>query len=238
MTTAVIILSVISALFAAFFIVIRVTKAPIYGLLTKTLASMVFVAMAGIGVYLGGNKMPDATALVVAGLAFGMVGDIVLDLKRAHSEFEDLYLTSGMSAFTADHSFVIAATYLIAAPTIPNLWLPSVASAAIALAAAPVVMIVSLKIMKANFGKHFAFSAFYAAFLIFFTVLSLWLSILDAKFVMLCVAMILFLLSDLVLSTMYFVEGKKEDKLLVVVNHGLYYAAQILIAAWIFTLAM
>ncbi|MDD3947126.1 MAG: lysoplasmalogenase family protein [Clostridia bacterium] len=236
MTTALIIWAIVSAALTVFFLVVRVNKAPIFGLLSKTLASMAFVAMAGVGVYLAGDKLASGAQLIVVGLAFGMVGDILLDLKRAHSEFEDLYTTAGMTAFTADHAFVIAATYLIATPLIPNLWLPSLISAAIAAAAAPLVMFVSIKMMKAKFGKHFAFSAFYATYLIFFTVLSVWFAVLNPTFILLCTAMILFLVSDLVLSTMYFVEGKKEDKFLVVVNHVAYYASQILVAAWVFTL--
>ena len=192
---------------------------------------MAFIAMGAIGMYYNYGSLPAGGGLILAGLAFGMVGDILLDLKRAHSEFEDLYLTSGMISFTCDHSFVLAATLMIAAPIIDKLWLPGVVSAVVGIGAAPLVMFVSVKLMKAHFGKHFFFSAFYATYLIFFTV---WLAILNPVFIMIAVAMVLFLLSDLVLSTMYFVPGKKEDALLVVVNHALYYAAQIVIAAWIF----
>jgi hypothetical protein len=234
MLLALVICTVVAVLLTAFFLFVRVYNAPIYGLLTKTLASMSFVAMAAIGMYYNYGSLPAGAGLIVAGLAFGMVGDILLDLKRAHSEFEDLYLTSGMTAFTCDHSFVLAAALMIATPLIRNLWFPAVISAVIGIGAAPLVMYVSVKFMKAHFGKHFFFSAFYASYLIFFTALSVWLAILNPVFIMLAVAMVLFLLSDLVLSTMYFVAGKKEDALLVVINHALYYGAQIVIAAWIF----
>ena len=45
--------------------------------------------------------------------------------------------------------------------------------------------------------------------------------------------MVLFLLSDLVLTQMYF-GGKPRDKVLCTVNHALYYAAQICIACYVF----
>lgn len=234
MILALVICAVVAVTLTALFLFVRVYNAPIYGLLTKTLASMAFIAMGAIGMYYNYGSLPAGGVLILAGLAFGMVGDILLDLKRAHSEFEDLYLTSGMIAFTCDHSFVLAATLMIATPLIGKLWLPAVVSAVIGIGAAPIVMFVSVKLMKAHFGKHFFFSAFYATYLIFFTALSVWLAFLNPVFIMLAVAMVLFLLSDLVLSTMYFVAGKKEDALLVVVNHALYYAAQIIIAAWIF----
>lgn len=239
MTSALIIWAILSAAAAIFFMAVRVTKAPIFGLLSKTLASMIFVAMAGVGVYLAGDKLMKGAQLIVVGLAFGMVGDIVLDLKRTHSEFEDLYLTSGMTAFTLAHAFNIAAAYIIASLlNIDKLWLPTIAAAAIAIAGTPVIILVSIKMMKAKFGKHFGYSVFYLFYLLFFTVLSIWFAALNPKFLLLAISMVLFLLSDLVLSTMYFVDGKKEDKLLVIVNHSLYYAAQIVIAAWIYTLVV
>lgn len=49
------------------------------------------------------------------------------------------------------------------------------------------------------------------------------------------IGMILFLLSDVVLSMMYF-GGRPKDKTLCVINHALYYAAQICIASFIYTM--
>jgi hypothetical protein len=45
--------------------------------------------------------------------------------------------------------------------------------------------------------------------------------------------MVLFFLSDVVLSFQYF-GGKIDDKKLIVVNHALYYAAQIILVAVLF----
>ncbi|MFA5449534.1 MAG: lysoplasmalogenase family protein [Clostridia bacterium] len=243
MSNLAIVFTVLSVLFAVVFMVIRVKKAPIYGLLSKTFASMVFVAMGVVGVLegynfsLGVKLLPFGAALIPLGLAYGMVGDIVLDLKRAHSEHEEKYLWSGMTAFILGHIVYLAAVILSAKDMgITDIWLPAVVSAAIAVLVTPVVMILAVRVMKANFGKFFGISAFYAAFLVFFSAFTLWLTILDKRFLLLNMGMIAFLLSDLVLCPMYFVEGKKEDKLLVVVNHSLYYGAQILIAAWLFVI--
>lgn len=239
MTTLTAVLASVCALLAIFFMAVRVTKAPIYGLLTKTVASMAFVAMGAIAVLLGARRgMPFGAQLVVLGLSYGMVGDIVLDLKRAHSEFENKYLVSGMLSFALGHAAYIAAIVLVARQSafISGLQLPVLISAVIAAAVSPVVMIVSIKFMKARYGKFLGISAAYAALLIFVTIFTVWLTVLDTSFLLIALGMIAFLLSDLVLSTMYFVEGKKEDKLLVIVNHSLYYAAQILIACWLFSL--
>ena len=51
--------------------------------------------------------------------------------------------------------------------------------------------------------------------------------------VLFAVGMVLFLLSDIVLTQMYF-GGKPRDKVLCTVNHTLYYAAQICIACFVF----
>lgn len=244
-----IVLAVVCAAAASFFMFIRVTKKPIWGLLTKTLASMCFVAMGGIALLLGsysGHSVPFGAQLFVVGLAFGMVGDIVLDLKRAHSEFEDIYLFSGMTAFSFGHFANIAATCLIASGIGSgsyvasimkvNLLVPALASLAIAVCAAPIIIFVSEKFLKNVFGKFRNISGFYAGLLVFFTVFSLWLTILNTNYLLLLLGMIMFLISDLVLSTMYFVAGKKEDKMLVIINHATYYAAQILICCFIFSL--
>lgn len=231
-TTVIIALSItaaVAAIAAIFFIWVRVTQQPIHGLLAKTFASMVFVAMGGVALIVS----PGFTyaPMFLLGLAFGMVGDILLDLKRAHSEHESLYLITGMIAFGLGH-----AAYLIGVIFYANvdLLLPALVSLPIAAVLAVGSVVTAKKMMHANFGKFLGISTGYAFILSYMTVLSIWLAILNHALILMAVGMVLFLLSDLVLSVMYFVEGKKEDKLLVVVNHGLYYAAQIVIAAFMF----
>lgn len=238
-TILLIVFSILASISAIFFMAIRVTKAPIYGLLTKTLASMVFVAMGACALTVGQSTLPFGSALFVLGLAFGMVGDIILDLKRAHSEFEDIYLFCGMSAFSLGHFAYIAALCLIASPMIlasKPLLVPALIALGVAVVVAPLTFVITVKFMGARYGKFTALALFYAALLIFITVLSIIIASSVPKFILLAVGMTLFLISDLVLSTMYFVEGKKEDKLLVIINHTTYYAAQICIAAFLYTI--
>jgi len=58
-------------------------------------------------------------------------------------------------------------------------------------------------------------------------------NILSLQNILLSVGLISFLASDLVLSLQYF-GGKQDSKNLTIVNHILYYIAQILIASFIF----
>ena len=113
---------------------------------------------------------------------------------------------------------------------------PALGSLSVAAVASPLSMMVSRKVLKARYGAHSRISAYYAALLIFFAVFTVWLSILDRRFLLAGIAVPCFLASDLVLSAQYFVPGKKEDRALTILDHALYYAAQILVVCWLFTL--
>ncbi|MDR0752488.1 MAG: lysoplasmalogenase [Christensenellaceae bacterium] len=227
-------LPVLTALLVVFFLIVRTTKAPIYGLLAKIPPSLGFVLTSVVAVTLRPTQLTIGAPLIIMGLVFGLVGDIVLDLKRAHSEFENQYLTSGMLSFIVGHLFFLLAFILIAIDHGVNVLIPTLVPIAIAAVLSPITVIVSEKIIKANFGKFKLISASYAGLLIYVTVTTLWFAILDTSFMIPAVGMILFLFSDLILSQMYFVEGKAEDKSLVIINHASYYAAQILISLSLF----
>ena len=87
--------------------------------------------------------------------------------------------------------------------------------------------------MKINFGKFLAHAITYTVILTFMSIYTIALSIYDTRYILMAVGMVLFLLSDLVLSPMFFA-GKQDDKVLCVINHTLYYAAQICIATFLF----
>jgi hypothetical protein len=243
-----IVTAIIAAVLAIAFMVVRVTQKPIYGLLTKILASVGFMVMAATAIVTANTFASHIKvgSLIMLGLVFGLIGDIVLDAKRVHGslnvntvegkEFNSLYLTTGMFSFISGHIVYLVAICLIAGLSgmQVDLLVPLLVSGGIGLIAGPITIIVSEKGMKANFGKHRLISAFYGGFLIGFTVLSLWLTILNTNYLLFFLGMLFFLASDLVLSQNYFVKGKSEDKLLVVINHATYYAAQILIAAFMF----
>ncbi|MDR0697098.1 MAG: lysoplasmalogenase [Christensenellaceae bacterium] len=226
--------SLVTALLVAFFLVIRITKKPVYGLVAKILPSLGFVLMGVLAIVTRSLDLPFGAAFIIMGLVFGLVGDIVLDLKRAHSEFENLYLKTGMISFIVGHFFFLAAFVLVGINHQIDLLLPMLVPVAIALILAPITVIVSKKVIKANFGKFKILSASYAGLLIYVTISTLWLAILDVAFLIPAIGMILFLFSDLVLSQMYFVDGKAENKALVIINHSTYYAAQILLAVSLF----
>ena len=63
---------------------------------------------------------------------------------------------------------------------------------------------------------------------------SIYLAVLAQEFIIFAGGIILIFLSDLVLSQNYFLEGKENDKFLIIVNHALYYAGQILMATFLY----
>ena len=95
----------------------------------------------------------------------------------------------------------------------------------------------STNVMKLDFGKHLWATLAYTFILVFVVAFSLTFTICvpNVKLWIMLIGTILFFLSDIVLSTQYF-GGKQDDKTLIAVNHILYYAAQIVIALFIFVL--
>ena len=91
------------------------------------------------------------------------------------------------------------------------------------------IMFVSKK-MKLEFGNFLWQTIAYSFILTFMTVFTLVLAIVNGGLWLTFAGMLLFILSDIILSMQYF-GGKIDSKPLIVVNHALYYAAQIVLLA-------
>lgn len=232
-----IILIVLASLFTGLFLFARVTKGGLYGLLTKIVASLGFMAIAICGAVL---YFPSVSSLfVVFGLLFGLVGDIVLDLKVIYKEHNDIYLNAGMLSFGLGHVcyFVALFTYvsnhiMYKSSSLP-MYIPILVGVGVAVVLSLGVLF-STKMLKLDFGKFFFQSVGYTILLTNLSAISiclatfygigfLWLFGMGAT---------LILVSDLILSLNYF-GGKPDDKLLVFLNHLIYYAGQILIATFL-----
>ena len=226
----------IAIVLAGLFIYIRVTKDKIYGVIAKTVASLAFIGM-GIGAFYA-LPMPRSLIFIILGAVFGLVGDILLDLKRAQSEFNDIYLLSGMGSFALGHLSYFAGVLLFALDDFIFVPIPIL----VAVGGGIVISALSVGLAKPlglKYGKFTIPSAVYAFLLGFMVVFTLMLGIqTDAYYYVAFVGMLLFLASDLILSKQYFggeVNGQPlaENKLLTIINHALYYLAQIVIMAWL-----
>lgn len=204
----------------------------VVAMFAKTAASLGFISIAVAGLYEGASR---AALFVLFGLVFGLIGDMVLDLKVVYLEKpeEGVYLTGGMASFGIGHIMFLTAICLFVGKAVTGTVIG--VSAAIAAVMACGTVFLGGKLLKLDFGKFTVHSLLYAFILIFMSAFSIGLcvSMRSTKLLLFAVGMVLFLLSDLVLTQMYF-GGKPRDKVLCTVNHVLYYAAQICIACYVF----
>lgn len=228
------ILLVLGAISLTFFLLFRTKDGGILPATLKTITSLLFVATAISGainnyVLTGVAGVPKLTyiGLIVLGLVFGLIGDFTLDLKVTYQvsnlRHSDLYTFIGMGAFGIGHILYIIAVALFFRFSPWTILIAAGATAAI--------FAVSLFLMKMNFGKFLIPSILYAFLLTLFLSCTVAAGILTAftvPVILLVVGAALFLLSDLVLSMIYF-DGN-ESRVMIIINHVLYYAAQFLIA--------
>lgn len=241
----------IASILAVVFIAFRVTLAKknnemgVVGVLLKTLASIGFIAIAFTAIVMGGadGKGLDIKSVIfiVGGLIMGLIGDIILDLKVVYlkSKEEGVYLTGGMVSFGIGHVLYFVAMLLYFGSEIISWPIIGICIAVSAVGALGMVF-GGEKLLKFNFGKFIIHSVIYAFMLLFMSALGIATWVL-AKEVnphvpVFAIGMILFLLSDVVLTQMYF-GGRAKDDTLCVINHALYYSAQICIASFVFYMA-
>ena len=211
------------------FIAVRVVKGGVAGLLTKILASVAFVCAGILAVVTNGGGL--GLGLIAMGLVMGLIGDIVLDLKVIYPESDYPYTNAGILSFGIGHILYAAGLSLLANPS-SNLLNCILISLAIAIVLSILIML-SSKVLKLNFGKYFWQSFSYAVALVFMAAYSIALSLDLTIMYIAAVGFILFLLSDLILSMQYFGD-KLHNKALITINHTLYYLAQISIVAFMF----
>lgn len=209
------------------FCVLRAKKANVLSLAFKTISSVFFI-LGGIFALKVSNVFDIAQLLIIAGLVFGLVGDIILDLKIMYPEKSDAYFTFGTLSFAFGHVFYFVSALLVGKAVTPdNIWWCLLASVGVA-AVLTTAIVLSSKTMKLDFGKHLPLVIIYTAILTFMVSFTISIAIFAPIYWIFASGMICFFLSDLVLSMQYF--GGRSEKVWIYVNHILYYAAQILLA--------
>lgn len=216
---------VMMAFLVATFLATRFMIGGVPALFTKTIASLGFVFSAVIAIiYVDFEKF---YAFIIVGLVLGMIGDILLDLKRLYKEDAGTYLNYGMLAFGLGHIMYFMALgnfYGFDGSFVGKTFI----SLAVGLVASALIVFVFAKFLKLDFGE-FKWQTFaYSTVLIAVMVLSLITGIKNNTLMLMNIGLVVFLASDLVLSTQYF-GGREENKILTTINHILYYGAQVLI---------
>lgn len=212
------------------FLVLRVKKGGIAALYSKAVASCCFIATA-IAATNRNRVFLEFGSLILAGLILGMLGDIWLDLKWIYLQDKDSYLYAGFISFLLGHLCFITAIFR-SAP-----W--NSFSIVMSLVLAVVIGLIALlmeKPMKMKYGSFKLIVFLYSCTLALTMTSSIMTAYVthfrSAAWIVMSIGAILFLLSDLVLSGMYFAENR-NTKGNIILNHTLYYAAQFCMAATI-----
>ena len=237
----------IGVVFLVLFLISRDKNGSIISTGLKACASVMFIVTALVAMIEANALNNVAFILIVIGLIFGMIGDILLDLKvyfkslyntyNVDIKNHDLLMYLGMLSFGIGHIMYIVSTYMLS----NSLWLYLLISLIGGLVLISLIMVISIKVLKMNYGKFFIPAIAYGFLLSSFVIFMIFriVDYYSTGNLLLLIGSILFILSDLVLSMTYFSkeddykkEGmlNPESKLMISVNHILYYGAQFLIA--------
>ncbi len=208
----------------------RKAVVPLKTVVMKGIASIFFIFTALFS-FIGNPDCPDYLgAFTVAGACMGMIGDIVLDLKYTYPKDSDKFLRMGFISFLIGHLFYFVSLVSAYGAEIKN-FIFALCGGVIMFA----FVMFSEKILKIKYGKFKAITAIYIGIVGLTVGLGFSYSVFETNThtIIFAVAMALFLLSDALLSGLYFGIDEKDRKNQVAItfNHLFYYTAQYLIAA-------
>ncbi|MCC8066960.1 MAG: lysoplasmalogenase [Clostridiales bacterium] len=192
----------------------------------KAFTSFFFLMTMGAAALADGRHYEFAV-FIGGGLLLGLLGDIWLELKYLYPLDSENWTMMGFLVFLVGHFFYLAAVNSIAGIR------PAALAAGIAgVAVAAAFILMGEKPMHLQYGRFKTISVIYGSVLFFMAVYTLTCAFLLRNLGLLVMGIggALFLLSDLVLSCIYFGEGNERPGFLAV-NYILYYVGQYLIAS-------
>ena len=239
MLIASIIILCVGVIMSAIFIVSKVINYSLKTIILKTIASLMFVALAIVCfVYTEKAEFLFFKIFTILGLFFGMLGDIFLGFKYITTKTKKLWILLGMFAFALGHIFYIVAL-------LKGFYLSGHALFMVLPFTLPIVIIsVYMLIAKKsgiNFGRGMLlFAIFYLYCLTTMFSSSLSMAILyefkPVTLIMFFIGAFCFAISDFMLTGNYFKPGERS-KTYRALYSVFYYVAQFLIAFSIFFLA-
>lgn len=219
---------VVGVLVTVAFLILRVMRGGLGAMFLKAGASVCFIGTA-FSAFAYNHEEFEYGILVIMGLIFGLLGDVWLDMKYVYKQHNHIYTYAGIICFIINHIFYIPA---VAWKYDDIKWWHWILN----LLAGVVFAIATLaleKPMGVKYGRYKKILFLYGIFLsgtMFTAINGLFFSGFSKELIMLAIASVLFTLSDLVLSNIYFKEGG-NTKPNVFINHLLYYAAQFMFAS-------
>ncbi len=216
----------IGILLCIVFLTKRTAKVSLNVAFLKAVTSVCFI-LTGLFAFVANDNCPKMVgALVAVAGVWGLLGDIALDLKYVFKKYEESYLKAGFSSFLVGHIFYCFAMYFVYGFSAQALII-----AAIICVLITIFILFSERLLKLKFGKFKLITIIYMIVLNFTVGLSVGYvnsTSYSVSSVIMAVGFILFIMSDAVLSGIYFSldEKKKSKRSDIVLNHALYYAAQ------------
>ena len=219
----------------------KLTKRLTHALFVKTGVSVLFMALAAYAATrteVFQTDLGNLALFILIGLTFGLLGDIWLDLKDVHKDSKRTYMYAGFSSFGIGHIFFFIGLFVILGNSDVSLLLWPAIGGAFLIAA----IYFSEKPLKMQCGEYRPIVLVYSGIICATTVMALMLALSPdnpqpefARYF--TIGMVLFLLSDLVLSQTYFSSKGAPDKIFIPLNYLLYYGGQFVIAYSMLTLA-
>ncbi len=221
------------------FLVVRVKNTDLKAAMLKATSSLFFVIIACVAILIKPENIGYGILFVI-GMVFCTVGDIWLDLKYVHKEYDEPYTFAGIGSFMISHIFYLIGILLAYPEFIP--W-----QVALAIFSALSVSVVERLLSKKTgfeYGKLKGLTFVYSVVIMLTVTFALnavnafgWLPVLGGaempqimpKFLCMNMGTVIFALSDLSLSIAFFRKGG-NTKANVIVTHVTYYIAQYLLA--------
>lgn len=214
---------------AAAFIYLRITHVGLHGFWSKLVASALFVVGAFAAIIVRGG-VHDSLYYVVLGLFFGMIGDALLELKLVYRPHDKQYTNAGILAFSLCHVCYIIGFSMYAGIS-KSVVVPAFVSLAIGAVLATIIIVNSPN-LGVDFGAHKMPAYAYSFIVCISAVYGVALAILVPRLWIVAIGLVLFLVSDLVLSLIYW--GCRNTNTMNIINLSTYYLAQILIMIFLF----
>ncbi len=243
MEIAVYVLIALGVLSTAAFLFLKIRFGGLAGLLSKTLTAVLFVLTA-LFAFMANDKCDSIYGMfIIMGLIFGLLGDIFLDLKYVYRADSDAFTFTGMGCFALGHIAYMSGIYLtFYQGDIVTLVVPIAIAVVFAVA-----VILGGPLLKMKYGKFKVPALIYAFLLTFMLCANATFMIKQYSpfWLVMTLGGLMFILSDLALSQIYFVynkvtdaDGKETEVLIHEKNpwfitfiHITYFAAQFLIAS-------
>lgn len=221
---------ILGAIFVGIFVSKRTAKVTLHIAFLKAVASVCFI-ITGLFAMVENSECSKLTgALVAVGGVWGLLGDIALDLKYVFKKYEKEYLTAGFSCFGIGHIFYICAMFFAFGFN----KLATIGGVLVSLVSIASVFLLE-PVLKLNYNGFKKVTATYMAVLGFVVGLAVGYAIYDFSIAALLmgIGFLLFILSDVFLSGLYFGSTEKErtSRTSIVLNHLSYYVAQFFVAA-------